>query len=123
MPILSLDGVYRNFQEFIDAGRIIDIKSFPISQDNTAEDIFNRCEDAIFSIFCNWLDKLCNSNFQYIQLGNNWKPIYYRKSLDQAKDLTHIVRAFTFKEKESAYYFTQDGRKVILDYVDGPSIK
>jgi methionyl-tRNA formyltransferase len=105
----------------IDAGNVIDIQRFPIPKDWTAEDLFYHCEEVIFLMFCNWLENLCDGNFKYIQSGNNFAPIYYRKYLNEAKDLTHIIRAFTFTGKESAYYFTKDGRKVVLDYVNGPS--
>jgi methionyl-tRNA formyltransferase len=107
----------------IDCGNIIDVQKFLIRPNDTAEILFRKSEDIIYNMFAQWLPKLYSNTYSLLMDGNQNFPLYSCKKLDDAKDLTHIVRAFTFPGKESAYYYTKDGRKVYLDYVNGPNYK
>jgi methionyl-tRNA formyltransferase len=105
----------------IDCGNIIHIERFPILEQDTAETLFIKSERAIMNTFTQFLSKIYNYQCETILDGNNNFPLYSRDKLNKAKDLTHIVRAFTFWGKERAYYYTRDGRRVDLDYANGPS--
>lgn len=98
----------------IDHGAIIDIQKTEILPNDTAQSLYERCMDILFQMFKdNFIDILHGT---YITVQNNGGPIYYRKDLEAAKDISHIIRAFTFENKESAYYYNKNGNKVYIQY-------
>lgn len=98
----------------IDHGKVIDIRRFPIAQNDTAESLYKKAERTIFDMFIFWLSDLIKGN--YTSLPQFGGKIYYRKDLEEAKDITRIARAFHFTGKEQAYYYNQKGEKIYLKY-------
>lgn len=96
----------------IDHGDVIDIQRFPILAGDTAESLFRKAEETIEFMFRRWIAFLIAGNYRVVSQVEG--RIYYRKDLERAKDLTRMVRAFTFEGKEHAYYFNAQGEKIYL---------
>lgn len=102
--------------EGIDTGPIIDIQKFALFKEDTAAIVFVQTERLIFKMFKEWFKTLATvkqglSGIE--QSVNRPSRLYKRKDLEDAKDLTRFVRAFTFEGKERAYYW-KDGVKIYL---------
>lgn len=96
----------------IDSGPIIDIRKTLIYESDTAETLYDRCMALLFKMFQDrFLDIIYDS---YQTRPNNGGKVYYRKDLEDAKDITNIVRAFTFSGKENAYYINSNGKKIYI---------
>ena len=99
----------------IDGGNIIDIKYMPIGENDTGEMLFDRCCTEVFPFFKMWAEKLIMRNFWSVpQVPQPW--IYKHKHIETLKDLTPIIRAFTFEGKEDAYYITKKGKKKYIKW-------
>ena len=100
----------------IDSGPIIDIQTTLIHPQDTAESLFGRCMDILYEMFQDYFIQILSGSYQDSpNVGGN---IYLRKDLENAKDITHIVRAFTFKGKENAYFYNHDNKKIFLNYTE-----
>jgi methionyl-tRNA formyltransferase len=104
--------------EDIDTGPIIDVRTFSISEKDTAYTLYSQAEEVIFEMFKDWFMKLLLGKYRTFGQSNHGVRTYYRKDLEKAKDLTHIVKAFTFPGKENAFYFNKKGEKIPLVYED-----
>ncbi len=93
----------------IDSGPIIDIQRISITEKDTAESLFKRSMNVLFEMFKLRLPSLLEGN--YYTLSNVGGKIYYRKQLEEAKDLTRYIRAFSFQGKEPAYWIDSKGNK------------
>lgn len=102
--------------EGIDTGPIIDAFPFPIGSQDTAETVLKNAEDLIYKMFQSWFTRLCGN--EYITMPQDPKAghTYSRKDLQLAKNLTRLIRAFTFEDKEPAFYFNSKGQKVYIEY-------
>lgn len=100
----------------IDDGDIIEVRQFPISNKDTAETIFRRAENTIFSMFKEWFLKLLSGEYVAYPQNESKARIYYRKDLEKVKDLTKFIRALHFKGKESAFYYNSNGVKIYIKY-------
>jgi len=98
----------------LDHGRIIKIEHTQVLLRDTAEDLFKRSMDLLFRMFQFHFLSLLNTD--YITFPNTGGRLYLREHLDKAKDITHIVRAFTFSGKESAYWIDSKGEKRYVEY-------
>lgn len=98
----------------IDHGKVIKIERFPITKDDTAGSLFKKAEDLIFKMFTENFESLLTGSYSTTEQIEG--KIYYRKDLEKVKDLTKYIRAFTFKGKESAYYFDKMGNKIYIEY-------
>jgi len=98
----------------IDSGPIIEIKKTLISNKDTAETVFYRCMDILYNMFCDNLSRILSGEYKTVQ--NKGGSVYLKKHLPSAKDITHIVRAFTFGEKEKAFFYNSLGEKIYLSY-------
>lgn len=98
----------------IDHGDVILINRFPIKKEDTAETLFRKAENEIFNTFKTSLDILLN--LKVIGIKQEKGKIYYRKDLEDIKDLTKFVRAFTFYGKENCYFINKKGEKIELNY-------
>lgn len=98
--------------ESIDTGPVIEIRRFPIRKIDTAESLFRKAETLIYEMFTNWFSLLIDGGLPvtYQESGRT----YLRKHLEEARDLTRFVRAFTFTGKPSAYYINRNGEKTEL---------
>lgn len=100
----------------IDHGEIIDIRKFPITDKDTAYSLFTKAEVVLFQMFINWLPRLVNRKYKTYKQDKNNSRIYYRKDLEETKDLTKYIRALYFPNKESAYYYNSNGNKIYINY-------
>jgi hypothetical protein len=53
---------------------------------------------------------------EYMTISNPGGPIYLRRDLEEMKNVSRIIRAFTFAGKESAYYYNRYGTKMYVRY-------
>lgn len=100
----------------IDSGPLIEIRKFLIQEQDTAYSLFKKAEDTIFSMFKEWFPKLLDGQFEETPQTNLKGKIYYRKDLENAKNITHMVKAFHFPGKESLYYLNSEGKKIYIQY-------
>ncbi len=100
----------------IDSGPIIQVKKTLIYPSDTSETLYTRCMDLLFDMFKKNFHKILSG--QYRTRSNEGGNIYFRKDLEDAKDITHIIKAFTFSGKESAYYYNKNGDKKYIEYGD-----
>lgn len=98
----------------IDHGRVISIERFPITNKDTAETLFTKAEKTLFDMFQLWLPRLVDGKYESQSQVKG--RIYYRKDLNEAKDLTRFARAFSFKGKDNAFYINNLGEKVEIRY-------
>ena len=98
----------------IDSGPIICIEKTLIAPHDTAESLYSRCMDILFSMFCTYLPRLLRGD--YSTQPNQGGRLYLRQDLDKAKDLTRYLRAFKFTGKESCYYYDQEGHRHNLSW-------
>jgi methionyl-tRNA formyltransferase len=101
--------------EFLDHGNIIDIRKMWILPDDTGEILFERACIVLKDFFQKWAIKLLMRN--YWSMPQEFQPkIYTHKDMEKLKDLTPIIRAFTFKDKENAYWINSKGIKIFIKY-------
>lgn len=101
--------------EDIDHGRIISQVYFDIKNyNNTAGGLFNEAMDTLYEMFQYRFPKLLTND--YVTKPNEGGHLYLREDLEVAKDITHIIRAFTFEGKESAYWVDGKGEKHYVEY-------
>jgi methionyl-tRNA formyltransferase len=101
--------------ETIDGGGIIDIWKLPIQPDDTGEVLFERACMVLKPMFEEWVVKLLMRNYWSMPQVPQLK-IYYHKDMEKLKDITSIVRAFTFENKEPAYWIDKKGKKHYINY-------
>ncbi len=100
----------------IDHGPVIAVETIPISQTDTAQTIYEKMEEKIFLMFQKWFQPLADLNYQATPQDHNKAKIYNREQLQKAKDVTAFARAYTFYDKEKAFYVNRKGEKIYLDY-------
>ena len=101
--------------EDIDTGPIICIKDFEISDNATAYDLFLKGMECIYDMFVEKFETILKGDYNSQKLPKLKSSLYTRKKMDQTKDITKLVRALTFPNKEGLYYYTSDGRKIYLE--------
>ena len=99
----------------IDTGPIISVQEYAISPNSTAYDLFERGMEVIFEMFVQYWRSILEEAYTPQKLPKLPSSLYTRKMLDDKKDITDLVRGFTFHEKEGLYYYTSDGRKIFLE--------
>ncbi len=98
----------------IDHGGIIHIERTGVLSSDTAETLFNRCMYIMLLMFVSWFDKLIAN--RYSLYHNEGGHLYLRKHLQEVKDISHLVKAFTFAGKGSAYWIDSKGSKHYVEY-------
>lgn len=97
----------------IDSGPVLDLKTFPVEGWDDAESLFHKGMDAIHALFVRWWGRLADPNWQ--GRGTPQDPaqarVYYRRDLQRQRDLTRLVRAFSFGGKEAAFYTDRHGER------------
>lgn len=93
----------------LDTGAIIETVKTPITEYDTAESLFRRCMDLLYGLFTAYLHRLVASD--YVTRPNQGGHLYLKRDLEKAKDISHIIRAFTFRGKESAFWCDRRGAK------------
>jgi len=98
--------------EEIDCGQIVDVWKFDIR--GIGEDVFNKSCDVLYEMFKFWAAKIMMRN--YFSVPNKKSKIYTKKDMEKLKDITNIIKAFTFKGKEPAYWINSKGEKQYIKY-------
>lgn len=98
----------------IDSGPIIDIARTTIIYQDTAESLFLRCMDLLFQMFVTHYHRILSG--EYVTTENEGGNFYSRQSLEGAKDITHMIKAFRFYGKESAYWFDSRGNRRHIEW-------
>lgn len=101
--------------EDIDTGPIINVQTFVLRDLDTAESLFNKGMGCLFEMFKAWFQRILEDDGVDGYEPTDKYPLYSRKLLDERKDITRLVRAFTFKGKDCLFYYTKDGRKIELE--------
>ena len=102
--------------EGIDKGDIIQIRKFAIDQLDTAHSLFLKAEGVIFEMFRDWYFDLLQENYIATPQEANVGKTYYRRDLKKMKNLTKFVKAFSFPNKEPAFFYDEKAEKVSLNY-------
>lgn len=100
----------------IDSGPIIEIAKTLIYPQDTAESLFSRCMDLLFSLFSKNFNNILRN--EYTTIVNEGGNIFLRRDLEEAKDISHIVKAFTFSGKEGCYYYDDRGIKNYINFTN-----
>ena len=70
----------------------------------------------------NILFEMFKKNFGKILSGeyktkhNGIGKTYYKKDLEEMKDISNIIKAFAFKGKDPCYYINNNGKKICLSW-------
>ncbi len=103
--------------EGVDTGDIIEIRKFPIQNNDTSYTLFKKTEELIYDMFKDWFHRLLKKDYiASPQETLNKNNIYYKKDLKKAMNLTKFARAFYFPEKPSAYYYDSSGNKIDISF-------
>lgn len=99
----------------IDHGEIIEIRKFSVEQNDTAESLYNKGMVVMENMFIDYFHHLLINEY-IAQKPQGVDRLYYRKDLEEQKNLTRFVKAFTFEGKEQCYFINKFGHKIYLDY-------
>jgi len=100
----------------VDTGDIIDIEKFKIEKLDTAFTIYQKGEIVILKMFKNWFLRLIKNDFTTVKQDKSKSNMYYKKQLDEVKDISVLARALYFPAKESLFYFNSKGQKIHVTY-------
>lgn len=100
----------------IDHGSVIAAEKIPILENDTAQTIYEKMESLIFEMFKKWFIPLINLEYKAVPQDHSQAKLYTRADLQKAKDVTPFARAYTFYDKEKAFYINRKGQKIYLDY-------
>lgn len=100
----------------IDHGPIISMLRWKIKLDDTAESLFRTGMESIEIMFRNWFAVLVPGDCRGGAQDESKAHLYYRRDLQQARDLTRFARAFAFEGKAPAFYLNRHGVKVEIEW-------
>ena len=103
----------------VDTGDIIEIREILIRKEDTAHSLFLRGEQLIFKMFKDWYSDLLFGHYMAVPQKPNFGKVYYKKDLQNAKNLTRYAKAFHFPNKEGAYYYNEKCEKIFIEYKKG----
>jgi methionyl-tRNA formyltransferase len=98
----------------IDSGPIIEMAKTDIQYNDTAETLFTRSMFLLYGLFTSCYCRLLSG--AYTTILNRGGSLYLRNELDEEKDVSHIIRAFDFQGKESAYWTDSQGIKNYIEW-------
>ena len=94
----------------IDDGCIISIGRKMIVPNDTAETLFKFCMEMMFCSFKYNFKSLLEGTYEtYMQM--NGGHLYFRKDLEKARNISNLIKAFTFEGKPNAYWIDSKGEK------------
>lgn len=102
--------------EKIDHGPIIDIQKIPIEENDTAQTLYEKLENVIFEMFKKWFYQIAKLDYTALPQDHSKATIYSRNDLQKTKNLTKFLKAFTFYDKEKAFYINAKGEKIYPEY-------
>tara|TARA_R110000824_G_scaffold172434_1_gene350280 strand:- start:15978 stop:16589 length:612 start_codon:yes stop_codon:yes gene_type:complete len=100
--------------ERIDSGKIISVCTFSIFDESTAEMIFEEAMNILIDMFRYRLEELVFGD--YDTTPNLRGRFYNREDLEDERDLTRFVRAFTFDGKPNAFFIDAEGKRHELKF-------
>ena len=100
----------------LDTGPIIACKKFPISNASTAYSLYREGMEAMFDLFKEYFCKIVTGDYETKAVKKKPNSLYTRKMLDDARDITRLMRAMYFPGKEGLYYYDSEGNKTIIDH-------
>ena len=98
----------------LDTGPIIACKKFPVKDTSTAHSLYFDGMYALFQLFKEYFLKLITEDYEATVVEKKPNSLYTRKMLDEVRDITHLMRAAYFPEKEGLYYYNSEGVKTII---------
>ena len=107
--------LHRIIDDGIDNGDIIDIRKFEVLPDDTGDTLFQRAIDNVFEMFKMYGVRLLLNQWWSAKQEEPVK-LYYKKDMEKLKDITPIIRAFTFEGKENAYWLDSNSHKQYVKY-------
>ena len=90
--------------EGIDTGDIIKINKFDIKESDTAYDVNSNAIETIFKMFKLNFNIILSENYLQTKQDDSCAKTYYRKDLQNLKDITKLIKAFYYPGKEGLYY-------------------
>lgn len=99
----------------IDAGRIVEEYPFVINETDTAETLFEKANDVVFLLFKKHFLKMLRGKCKLTAQPKREGKMYFKRDLDNVKDITNLIRGLTFRGKEGVY-FIKDGIKITINY-------
>lgn len=100
----------------LDTGPIISCKKFLVTESSTAHSLYTQGMDAMFELFKEYFHKLLIKDYEATPVQKKPNSLYTRKMLNDFRDITRLVRAFHFPEKEGLFYKDSEGTKTIIEY-------
>lgn len=100
----------------IDTGNIIEVRSFIIRHDETAQSLHDKTQNLIFKMFKDWFVDILNEEYEAVPQNTKAGVTYKKKDLQKAKNITRFIKAFHFDGKEPAFYYNKSGQKVYIRY-------
>jgi methionyl-tRNA formyltransferase len=98
----------------LDTGPIISCKKFPITKESTAHSLYLEGMEALFDLFKEYFTKLITGDYKAKVVKKKPNSLYTRKMLDEVRDITRLMRAVYFPEKEGLYYYNPEGNRTII---------
>ena len=100
----------------VDTGDIIDIEKFKIEKFDTAYSINQKSQKVILKMFKKWFLRLIKDDFTAVKQDKSKSKMYYKKQLDEVKDISVLARAMYFPGKESLFFINSKGKKIHVTY-------
>ena len=98
----------------LDTGPIISCKRFPITGASTAQSLYLEGMDTLFALFKEYFSKIVEGDYEATVVEKKPNSLYTRKMLDEVRDITRLMRATYFPEKEGLYYYNSEGNRTII---------
>ena len=67
-------------------------------------------------MFKKWFLRLIKDDFTAVKQDKNKSKMYYKKQLDEVKDISVLARALYFPGKESLFFINSKGKKIHVTY-------
>jgi len=100
----------------VDTGDIFDIEKFKIEKFDTAYSINQKSQKVILKMFKKWFLRLIKDDFTAVKQDKSKSKMYYKKQLDEVKDISVLARAMYFPGKESLFFINSKGKKIHVTY-------
>lgn len=100
----------------IDHGQVIEKRSFPVTEKDTAYSLFVQAEKVMFEMFKDWYESILQGEYTKEEQDESKAAIYYRKDLEEVRDVTRFAKAFCFPGKSNAFYYDSSGQAIELVY-------
>ena len=103
-----------NIDKGIDTGSVIAFKKFGIEEGDTAYSLFNKGMASIYELFVEQFSNLLLGEYTSTFFPKEPNSLYTRKMLDDKRNITKLVMALDFPNKEGLYYYDDQEGKVVL---------